>query len=113
MKQNLILWIDSVRKIKNYRRSLMNERKRYYLFAWKNYYPSGALGDFQFEFNDFDDFKEQLEQAIKDDEYYLDSDYIAVLDLDTGEYQNVETTTLFFFNKDEWESFVKDCLKNT
>lgn len=63
--------------------------KKYVLFAFKNYYPSGGMGDFHGSFNSIDEAKKRFESQIwkpgKRGLDVFDWDQYQILDRDTWE----------------------------
>jgi hypothetical protein len=59
--------------------------KRYLLFAYDRYYPSGGMNDFVGDFDTLDELK--IAAKNKDVKYY---DYIKYLDTETGEQGTIK-----------------------
>lgn len=65
------------------KKEISMNRKRYWLFAWDTFYPSGGLSQVKFKFDSIDEFKEQFNDFCQYQGCIIEH-YVELLDLDTG-----------------------------
>lgn len=58
--------------------------KRYAVFAWNQYYPSGGMGNFKESFDDQHDAYVYAKQLEESDNYFC-YDYVEIFDMDDFE----------------------------
>ena len=61
---------------------IINERKRYMLFSYEQYFPQGPKYDFAGMYNTIEEAKAEAKKR--------NDDYADVLDLDTGEWIDID-----------------------